>query len=101
MEVKTESAALRRIRKNLISLLLSNHPNDCMICEKSGDCPLQELAYEYGVDGSRFEGEKWNLPIREDNPFITYEPNKCILCEGPGASDEEGEDNLLLLRHRL
>jgi predicted molibdopterin-dependent oxidoreductase YjgC len=80
MEITTESSTLRRIRKNLISLILSNHPNDCMICDKTGDCQLQELAYEYGVDGKRFEGEAWDLPVREDNPFITYEPNKCILC---------------------
>jgi formate dehydrogenase alpha subunit len=51
-----------------------------MHCEATGDCTLQDLAYEYGVNGSRFFGEKWNLPIREDNPFITFEPNKCILC---------------------
>ncbi len=80
MEVRTESKTLRRIRKNLVSLLLSNHPNDCMTCENAGGCTLQELAYEYGVDGSRFAGERWDLPIREDNPFITYEPNKCVLC---------------------
>lgn len=80
MEVVTENDAIKRIRKNVISLLLSNHPNDCMRCEKTGDCVLQDLAYKYDVDGSRFEGEKWDLPIREDNPFITYEPNKCILC---------------------
>jgi len=80
MEICTESETLRRIRKNIISLLLSNHPNDCMRCEKTGDCALQDLAYEYNVDGERFAGERWNLPIREDNPFITYEPNKCVLC---------------------
>jgi len=80
MEICTESEALTRIRRNIISLLLSNHPNDCMRCEKTGDCTLQDLAYEYNVDGARFAGERWNLPIREDNPFITYEPNKCVLC---------------------
>jgi formate dehydrogenase alpha subunit len=80
MEVCTESESLTRIRRNIISLLLSNHPNDCMRCEKTGDCTLQDLAYEYNVDGARFAGERWNLPIREDNPFITYEPNKCVLC---------------------
>lgn len=80
MEVVTDNETIRRIRKNLISLLLSNHPNDCMRCEKTGDCTLQSLAYEYNVDGERFAGESWNLPIREDNPFITYEPNKCVLC---------------------
>jgi predicted molibdopterin-dependent oxidoreductase YjgC len=80
MEITTQSSALTRIRRSLISLILSNHPDDCMTCEKAGDCELQELVYEYGVDGSHFEGEKWDLPIREDNPFITFEPNKCILC---------------------
>jgi formate dehydrogenase alpha subunit len=80
MEISTESSAITRIRRNIISLILSNHPNDCMRCEQTGACDLQDLAYEYGVDGKRFEGEMWNLPIREDNPFITYEPNKCILC---------------------
>lgn len=80
MEICTESETLTRIRRNIISLLLSNHPNDCMRCEKTGDCSLQDLAYEYNVDGERFAGERWNLPIREDNPFITYEPNKCVLC---------------------
>ncbi len=80
MEVTTENRTILRIRKNIISLLLSNHPNDCMRCEKTGDCALQELAYKYGVDGKRFAGERWDLPIKDDNPFITYEPNKCILC---------------------
>ena len=80
MEVTTETETIRKIRKNIVELLLSNHPNDCMKCEATGNCTLQDLSYEYGVDGSRFEGEQWDLPIREDNPFITFEPNKCILC---------------------
>lgn len=80
MEVRTESRNIKRIRKRLVSLLLSNHPNDCMMCEASGDCTLQTLAYEFNVDGSEYGGERWDLPIRQANPFITYEPNKCIVC---------------------
>lgn len=80
MVVTTESETLTRIRKNVLDLLLSNHPNDCMRCEQTGNCTLQDLAYRYGADGKIYEGERWELPIREDNPFITYEPNKCILC---------------------
>lgn len=80
MEVRTESKTLLRVRKRLLSLLLSNHPNDCMKCETAGDCALQDFAYEYDVDGSEYGGEKWDLPIRQANPFITYEPNKCIMC---------------------
>lgn len=80
MEVVTENDDIRRIRTNIIELLLSNHPNDCMRCESTGDCTLQELSYEYGATGAKFAGEMWNLPIKDNNPFITYEPNKCILC---------------------
>jgi predicted molibdopterin-dependent oxidoreductase YjgC len=80
MKVTTESPRLTRLRKTIIELLLSNHPNDCMCCEASGDCTLQEMAYSYNADLNRFGGERWNLPIKEDNPFITYEPNKCVVC---------------------
>jgi len=78
MEIQTETSDIRKIRANIIDLLLSNHPNDCMRCEATGNCTLQDLSYEYNVKGSRFYGEKWNLPIREDNPFITFEPNKYV-----------------------
>jgi formate dehydrogenase alpha subunit len=80
MEVITENETLTGLRKTVLSLILSNHPDDCMCCEEAGDCSLQELAYRYGVRPGGYEGEKWNKPVREDNPFITYEPNKCILC---------------------
>ena len=80
MQVTTESPRLARLRKTIIELLLSNHPNDCMCCEAAGNCDLQEMAYQYNADLKRFPGEQWALPIREDNPFITFEPNKCIVC---------------------
>ncbi len=80
MDITTDTDAIRKIRANIIELLLSNHPSDCMRCEATGNCTLQDLSYEYKVDGSRFEGEQWDLPLREDNPFITFEPNKCVLC---------------------
>lgn len=80
MEITTESQQLMRLRRTNLELILSNHPNDCMCCEAAGDCELQELAYLYNVKPDRIEGKKWDLPVREDNPFITFEPNKCILC---------------------
>jgi len=80
MEIVTESETLTRLRRTNLSLILSNHPNDCMCCDNAGDCSLQELAYQYEVKPGRYEGERRNLPIREDNPFITFEPNKCISC---------------------
>ena len=80
MVVTTESLRLSRLRKTVIELLLSNHPNDCMRCEAAGDCGLQELAYRYDADLDKYPGEKWDLPVREDNPFIVFDANKCINC---------------------
>lgn len=91
MEVITESETLTELRKTNLALILSNHPFDCPHCEKTGDCQLQDIVYEYGADhgspaantelnSADLRGEKWDLPVREDNPFITYEPNKCIVC---------------------
>jgi predicted molibdopterin-dependent oxidoreductase YjgC len=80
MEIVTESDKLHRLRKTVLELLLSNHPNDCMTCEAAGDCSLQEMAYRFDAGMDRFAGEQWDLPIRMDNPFITFDPNKCIVC---------------------
>ena len=49
MEVTTSTPALEDLRKTVLELILSDHPNDCMVCEKAGDCTLQELAYFYGI----------------------------------------------------
>ena len=49
MVVNTDSQRIRETRKTLLELILSDHPNDCMTCDKTGDCTLQDLAYEYGV----------------------------------------------------
>jgi formate dehydrogenase (NADP+) alpha subunit len=80
MVVTTESPKLSRLRKTVIELLLSNHPNDCMCCEGAGNCTLQQLAYTYKADIHNYEGEKWNFPVEDDNPFIAYDPSKCIVC---------------------
>jgi formate dehydrogenase (NADP+) alpha subunit len=80
MVITTESPRLTRLRRTTLELLLSNHPNDCMCCEATGSCDLQELAYNFGVKTDKYSGEKWKLPLRQDNPFITFDPNKCIVC---------------------
>ena len=61
-------------------MLLSDHPNDCMICEKAGDCTLQELAYFYNLRENRFEGERRQYADSDSNPFIERNMEKCILC---------------------
>jgi predicted molibdopterin-dependent oxidoreductase YjgC len=80
MEITTDSKQITDLRRSVLSLILSDHPNDCMACDKTGACDLQDLAYLYNVRPDTIEGIKRNLPIRDDNPFIYFDPNKCILC---------------------
>ena len=80
MVVRTDTKRVQDARKLAIEFLLSDHPYDCMTCEKSGSCRLEKYAYEFGIRKSRFEGEKHNHPIRAQNPFYERDYNKCILC---------------------
>ena len=80
MEVRTDTERVKRARRVALELLISNHPLDCMTCEKSGDCLLEKYAYELGVSSSRFQGEKISYPVIQDNPFIERDNTKCILC---------------------
>jgi predicted molibdopterin-dependent oxidoreductase YjgC len=80
LEVTTTSPSLEKMRKTTLELILSDHPNDCMVCEKAGDCVLQELAYFYGIKGNRFIGERRVYVKSDNNPFITRDMEKCILC---------------------
>ncbi len=80
MKIFTDTQRVIAARKMVLELLLSAHPLDCLTCEKSGDCKLQDYAYKYGVKGDRFHGEKYNYPIDDTNPFFIRDYNKCILC---------------------
>lgn len=80
MEVFTSTPLIEDLRKTVLELILSDHPNDCMVCEKAGDCTLQELAYFYGLRENRFEGERRRYTKRDGNPFIERDLEKCILC---------------------
>jgi len=80
MVVATESEKLHRLRKNVVDLLISDHPNDCMVCIRAGSCTLQELAYRYGVRQSRYQGEMRDHDLADANPFVLREQNKCVLC---------------------
>lgn len=80
MVVATQSERLHRLRKTTVELLLSDHPNDCMVCIRAGDCTLQELAYRFNVRGSRFRGQMRSHNRVDENPFVQREQNKCVLC---------------------
>ncbi|MFH1562934.1 MAG: formate dehydrogenase subunit alpha [Nitrospirota bacterium] len=80
MKVKTDTERVLNARRLVLDLLLSNHPTDCLTCEKNGVCKLQKYAYELGVTSTSFEGEKTQYPIDTSNPFIERDYTKCILC---------------------
>ncbi|MEW6097147.1 MAG: formate dehydrogenase subunit alpha [bacterium] len=80
MKVKTNSERVLNARRLVVDLLLSNHPSDCLACEKNSVCKLQEYAYELGITKTSFEGAKTQYPVDSSNPFIERDYNKCILC---------------------
>lgn len=79
MEIITNSAELIQIRKNILELILSNHPKDCLTCSKSGECELQDLADEFKIKNIRFEGEK-SVYRSDSSPAIIRDMDKCIMC---------------------
>jgi formate dehydrogenase major subunit/NADH-quinone oxidoreductase subunit G len=80
MEIVTESEKLSRVRKTAIELLLINHPLDCPVCDKGGECTLQDLTYEVGVTKVRFDAEPNDTPVDHTNPFIERDIDRCVLC---------------------
>lgn len=78
--VHTHSAKVMEARKFTLELLISDHPLDCMTCDATGNCLLQDLAYEYGIKGDRYHGKQHHYAIDDPNPFIQVDRNKCILC---------------------
>ena len=81
MVVHTHSPKALAARKFALELIISDHPLDCMTCEATGDCRLQDLAYEYNVKGTEFAGgRQHHYAIDDPNPFIQVDRNKCILC---------------------
>jgi predicted molibdopterin-dependent oxidoreductase YjgC len=80
MEVLTHSPKVEDARRFVLELILSDHPLDCMTCEQAGHCELQDLAYEYGIQQTRFPGVQHEYEIDESNPFYIRDYDKCILC---------------------
>jgi predicted molibdopterin-dependent oxidoreductase YjgC len=80
MEVTTSTVAIEDMRKLVLELIISDHPNDCMVCEATGNCALQELAYLYNVRGIEYPGERRIYQKRDGNAFIERDLEKCILC---------------------
>ncbi|OGN64894.1 MAG: ferredoxin [Chlamydiae bacterium RIFCSPLOWO2_01_FULL_28_7] len=81
MEILTNSVEIREARRDIIELILDNHPKECQLCERDGNCELQNLAYTLGVRERLFEGKRKKPEIDNSSCAVVRNPEKCILCQ--------------------
>ncbi|ODR98026.1 formate dehydrogenase [Methyloceanibacter methanicus] len=99
MVVKTQTDRLKRLRKGVMELYISEHPLDCLTCSANGDCELQDMAGAVGLRDVRYgyDGKKHPNPgIDASNPYFTYEPAKCIVCSRCVRACEEVQGTFAL-----
>ena len=80
LKITTHSPRVLKARKTNVELLLSNHPDDCLYCERNGSCELQSLAEDLIIRERRIPGKKSPYKIDRSSPAIIRDPAKCILC---------------------
>ncbi|GAA0624760.1 formate dehydrogenase subunit alpha [Thalassospira tepidiphila] len=110
MVVHTQTERLKKIRKGVMELYISDHPLDCLTCAANGDCELQDMAGAVGLRDVRYgyEGEN-HVQVRqngeenprymakdETNPYFTYDPSKCIVCSRCVRACEEVQGTFAL-----
>jgi NADH-quinone oxidoreductase subunit G len=92
MVVRTNTEQVRNARKFMLEFLLSNHPLDCPVCDKGGECELQDMVFRYGADTSRFVEEKIHRPEEKWSDLVYYDAPRCILCFRCVRVCDEGMD---------
>jgi formate dehydrogenase major subunit len=99
MVVKTQTERLKKLRRGVMELYISDHPLDCLTCSANGDCELQDMAgavglreVRYGYDGDGHLKDKKD----ESNPYFTYDPSKCIVCSRCVRACEEVQGTFAL-----
>jgi NADH-quinone oxidoreductase subunit G len=80
MVVRTETAQVAQARKSMLELLLTNHPLDCPVCDKGGECELQDMTFRYGAGESRYTELKVHTPEKQFSPVVFFDAPRCILC---------------------
>ena len=80
MVIRTDSVRVITARRMSVELLLSNHPKECLTCQKNLECELQELAQQLGIRDIRYKGEMMDYPIDTSSFSLVKDPNKCIMC---------------------
>jgi iron-only hydrogenase group A len=80
MKIHTNTQELRKARRDIVELLLDNHPMDCHTCERDGNCELQRLASSMGIRARHFEGQRKQYGTDLSGEAVIRNPDKCILC---------------------
>jgi NADH-quinone oxidoreductase subunit G len=80
MVVRTETPQVAAARKSMLEFLLSNHPLDCPVCDKGGECELQDMTFRYGAGESRYTEMKVHVDEKQFSPVVFYDNPRCILC---------------------
>ncbi|UCD42034.1 MAG: (2Fe-2S)-binding protein, partial [Chloroflexota bacterium] len=80
MSIETQNTELTSLRREIIDLFISEHPLDCVTCDKSGACLLQKYAYELDITKTSHEFEISKPIYQDDNPFFIRDHQYCILC---------------------
>jgi len=99
MVVRTQTERLKRLRKGVMELYISDHPLDCLTCAANGDCELQDMAGAVGLRDVRYgyDGDKHPDPGKDtSNPYFTYDPSKCIVCSRCVRACEEVQGTFAL-----
>ncbi|MGD0497398.1 MAG: NADH-quinone oxidoreductase subunit NuoG [Bryobacteraceae bacterium] len=78
--VRTDTPQVHAARKSMLEFLLTNHPLDCPVCDKGGECELQDMTFRYGFGESRFTEEKVHTPEKQFSPVVFFDAPRCILC---------------------
>jgi NADH-quinone oxidoreductase subunit G len=102
MRVVTDSPKVKKAQEGVLEFLLANHPLDCPVCDKGGECPLQDQAFSHGPGESRFVEEKRHyekpIPISE---LVVLDRERCILCDRcTRFASEVAGDPLIHFTHR-
>ncbi|MBG0763673.1 MAG: (2Fe-2S)-binding protein, partial [Tissierellales bacterium] len=80
MKVETESERAVKNRKMILDMMISDHPLDCLTCEKAGNCKLQDYCYRYDIKEPKYKKSRPAMDLDYTNEFFIRDNNKCISC---------------------
>jgi NADH-quinone oxidoreductase subunit G len=81
MAVTTQSEEIEKAQRGMVEFLLANHPLDCPVCDRGGECELQEMVFDWGGLEERFTERKNYHPEKYLSPIVANDPQRCILCK--------------------